>query len=130
MSQRFGTRGFTILDLRFTNWKLAAYAVRITNECLLPMVRLVMPHYDFSHRTLCLYIVCDYFPIIFGTHVAESTCVDLRFLIYDLRMSSGDGVVNRDLECGVFSPALHIREWINKEGVDNRTDGIAGRGEG
>jgi hypothetical protein len=69
VSQRFGTRGFTILDLRFTNWKLAAYAVRITNECLLPMVRRVIPHYDFSHRTLCLYVVQGYFFIFFGTRV-------------------------------------------------------------
>ena len=40
------TRGFTILDLRLTNEKLAAYAERTTNECLLPMVGQVMLQRD------------------------------------------------------------------------------------
>ena len=42
VSQRFGIHGFTIFDLRLTNWKLAAYADRAPNECLLTMVRWVM----------------------------------------------------------------------------------------
>ena len=65
------TRGFTILDLRFTNGKLAAYADGTTNECLLPMVGQVILQRDFSRITLCLYAIQDYFPIIFEAHVAE-----------------------------------------------------------
>ncbi len=33
------------------------------------MVRREIPCYEFSHRTLCPYIVQGYFSIIFGTHV-------------------------------------------------------------
>ncbi|MBR3903450.1 MAG: hypothetical protein IKJ29_07335, partial [Akkermansia sp.] len=52
-----------------------AYADEITNACLLPMARRVIPYYEFSHRTLCPYIVQGYFSIIFGTRVAIACAV-------------------------------------------------------
>ena len=37
------------------------------------MVRRQIPCYEFSHRTLCLYVAQDYFAIIFGTHMRALT---------------------------------------------------------
>ena len=37
------------------------------------MARREIPCYEFSHRTLCLYVAQDYFPLIFGTHMRALT---------------------------------------------------------
>ena len=93
VSQRYGARGFTILDLRFTNRKLAAYADRAANECLLPMVRWVIPHYDFfTQNTMPLCRLGLFFHNLWDTCGNSHTCPkdmeheDLRFL--DLRLTN------------------------------------------
>ena len=66
VSQRFGTRVFTIFDLRFTNWGLAANAGYWIIGCLLPMDRPVIPLRRNESKIRWLYVVWCLFSVIFG----------------------------------------------------------------
>ena len=54
----------------------------------MPMVRQVIPHYEFSRRTLCLYVVQGYFPILFETHVPRDSGVFVRIAVSLHRMAN------------------------------------------